>query len=70
MLKEAKSYIIKKGGLFKHNIDFILEECAYACAFFKDIVVAYPGKPTISMEDSMRINNNMRFNLLDYKISD
>jgi two-component system sporulation sensor kinase B len=67
--REASSYICKKGTILKHNIDFILEECAYACAFLNNVVMVYPGKPTISVEMSMNANN-MKFFHLDYKISE
>jgi signal transduction histidine kinase len=67
--REASAYICKKGTILKHNLDFILEECAYTCTFFDNIIMAYPGKPTISVEMSMK-TNDMKFIHLDYKISE
>ncbi|MDR1942719.1 MAG: hypothetical protein LBQ04_01160 [Endomicrobium sp.] len=67
--REASSYIYKKGTILRHNLDFILEECAYSCAFLDNVVMGYPGNSTISVELSMQ-TNNMKFFHLDYKISE
>jgi PAS domain-containing protein len=68
--REASSYVYKKGTILRHNLNFILEECAYSCAFLDNVVMVYPGKPTISVEMSMKTNNIIQFLHLDYTISE
>ena len=44
VLFEANKYADRGSGTLKQCLDFILEECAYTCAFFKGINMVYPTK--------------------------
>lgn len=44
VLSEAEKAAIKGNGIFGQNIRFILEECAYTCLHFQNIVMAYPSQ--------------------------
>jgi signal transduction histidine kinase len=68
-LQEAKMWTMKSGAELKQSLNFILEECAHACAFLNHTIITYPGKPTFSIQKAMHINN-ASFVCLDYKISD
>ncbi|GHT96186.1 hypothetical protein FACS1894122_14330 [Alphaproteobacteria bacterium] len=44
VMATANEAVSKGNGTLKQCIDFILEECAYTCAFFKNVVMVYPTK--------------------------
>ncbi|MDR2436486.1 MAG: GHKL domain-containing protein [Endomicrobium sp.] len=69
VLQEAKIWTIKSGAELRQSLNFILEECAHSCAFLNHAIIAYPGKPTLSLTKAMQING-AHFVALDYKISD
>jgi signal transduction histidine kinase len=69
VLQEAKMWTMKSGAELRQSLNFILEECAHACAFLNHTIIAYPGKPTLSLTKAMQING-ASFVALDYKISD
>jgi signal transduction histidine kinase len=63
----AEGAASKGHGLLKQNIDFVLEECAYTCANFRDITMVYP----MSLRPIKSIIERYKLNIthLPYKMS-
>ena len=69
IIKTAAIFSYKSNGVFSGCIDFLLEECAHACAYLSDKIVVYP----ISLSDTPIMFAIERYNLnthqLSYKVS-
>ncbi|MDR3179316.1 MAG: PAS domain-containing sensor histidine kinase [Holosporaceae bacterium] len=68
VLAKANAEVLKSGGTLFQSISFILEECAYTCAFFQNINMVYPmslGDPLVSVDKRYNLN----INLLNYRTS-
>jgi signal transduction histidine kinase/FixJ family two-component response regulator len=50
VLSEANDAVSEIKGTLRQCIDFILEECAYTCAFFKNVIMVYPTGLTRPIE--------------------
>jgi hypothetical protein len=68
VLSKANEEVMKSGGTVFQSVSFILEECAYTCAFFKNINMIYPmslGGPLAFVDRRYNLN----INLLNYRTS-
>ncbi|MDR0968240.1 MAG: GHKL domain-containing protein [Holosporaceae bacterium] len=67
VISMAEGAVFKGNGLLKQNIEFVLEECAYTCANFKNIVMVYPMSLSPIRSIIERYNLNVKH--LPYKMS-
>jgi hypothetical protein len=64
----ARENEVKSNGTFDENVEFILEECAYADTFFNNQIIVYPASLNPPMEFSMA-SNNVKCTMLGYRLS-
>ena len=51
VLEEAEKAVIRGNGTFAQSVNFILEECAYTCLYFKDSIIVYPSRLSPPIEN-------------------
>ncbi|MDR2395436.1 MAG: GHKL domain-containing protein [Endomicrobium sp.] len=68
VMDTVKTSIAKTGDTFEHCVDFILEECAYTCAHFQNVIMVYPM--TLRPIEPIIKRYNLNIRQLAYKMSD